>query len=50
LPRDGAPIRADAEIPEKRWAVLAWWSVSVARIKVFDGTQPVLTQVPPMVP
>ena len=41
---------ASARIPAKRLAVRAWWRVSAARIMVFDGTQPTLTQVPPMVP
>ena len=37
-------------MPEKRAAVRAWCSVSAARIRVLDGTQPTLTQVPPIVP
>src|SRR5579875_243702 len=42
--------RAVAALPAKRDAALAWCSASAARIRVFDGTQPILTQVPPMVP
>jgi hypothetical protein len=37
-------------MPAKRAATRALWSVSTARIKVFDGTQPILTQVPPIAP
>src|SRR5260370_42534275 len=42
--------RASALIPPKRAAAAAWCNPSVARIRFFDGTQPVLTQVPPIVP
>src|SRR5262245_11926867 len=37
-------------MPEKRAATRALWRDSAARIRVFDGTQPILTQVPPMAP
>src|SRR3546814_7125115 len=41
---------ADPVIPAKREAVRAWCRPSTARMSVLDGTQPTLTQVPPMVP
>ena len=42
--------RPSARIPRNRAAARASCSASVARIRFFDGTQPVLTQVPPIVP
>src|SRR3546814_7854097 len=41
---------ADPAMPAKRDAVCAWCRLSTARMSVLDGTQPTLTQVPPMVP
>ena len=43
-------VQAMRERLAKRDAARAWWSDSAARISVFDGTQPTLTQVPPIVP
>jgi hypothetical protein len=37
-------------MPENRAAARALCKVSAARISAFDGTQPILTQVPPIVP
>ncbi len=43
--------RAPLSMPANRvCATLAWCTASVARINAFEGTQPILTQVPPIVP
>ena len=41
---------AAADKPPKRPAERAWCKDSAALISAFDGTQPTLTQVPPIVP
>ena len=59
-PRDQGVLLADrrppvddlglGRMPAKRAAACALCSVSAARIRVFDGTQPMLTHVPPIMP
>src|SRR5262249_60617405 len=39
-----------ARLPAKWAAALSWCRVSVALMRVLDGPQPTLTQVPPRVP